>query len=71
MDRPVLYINACVRKESRTRKLAEELLKKLREPFEEVCLEDVVFPVVNEDFFSKRDRLISEGKYQDPLFGFA
>ena len=71
MDRPILYINACVRNESRTEKLAEKLLIKLDEPFEEICLEDVVFPVVNEDFLSKRDRLISEGKYQDPLFGFA
>lgn len=71
MDRPILYINACVRKESRTRKLAEKLLIKLDEPFEEICLEDVVFPVVNEDFLRKRDRLISEGDYQDPLFDLA
>ena len=71
MDRPILYINACVRKESRTRKLAEKLLLKLDEPFEEICLEDVAFPVVNEDFLSKRDRLISQGEYQDPLFELA
>ena len=38
MERPILYINACVRKESRTRKLAEELLMKLNEPFEEIYL---------------------------------
>ena len=71
MNRPILYINACVRKESRTRKLAEKLLKKLDEPFEEICLEDVVFPVVNEDFLNQRDRLISQSDYQDPLFDFA
>ena len=71
MDRPILYINACVRKESRTRKLAEKLLLKLDEPFEEICLENVAFPVVNEDFLSKRDRLISQGEYQDPLFELA
>ena len=71
MDRPILYINACVRKESRTRRLAEKLLLKLGEPFEEIRLEDVVFPVVDEDFLSKRDRLISEGDYQAPLFDLA
>ena len=71
MNRPILYINACVRKESRTRKLAEKLLKMLDEPFEEICLEDVVFPVVNEDFLNQRDRLISQSDYQDPLFDFA
>ena len=70
-DSPILFINACVRKESRTRKLAEKLLTKLGEPFEEICLEELVFPVVNEDFLSKRDRLISEGNYQDPLFDHA
>ena len=29
MDRPILYVNACVRKESRTKRLAEKLLSKL------------------------------------------
>ena len=71
MERPVLYINACVRKGSRTRKLAEELLKKLGEPFEEVCLEDVVFPVVDEDFLIRRDRLVSQGDLKAPLFDLA
>ncbi len=71
MDRPILYINACVRKESRTRKLAEKLLLKLGGPFEEICLEDVGFPVVNEDYLRRRDRLISRGDYQAPLFDLA
>ena len=71
MERPILYINACVRKESRTRKLAEELLMKLNEPFEEIYLNSIVFPVVDEDYLSERDRLLSEGNYQAPLFELA
>ena len=71
MERPILYVNACVRKESRTRKLAEKLLMGLDKPYEEICLEDISFPVVNEDYLSKRDRLISEGDFEDPMFDLA
>ena len=71
MESPILYVNACVRKESRTRRLAENLLKKLDRPYEEICLKDIVFPVVDEDYLSMRDRLISEGAFQDPVFDLA
>ena len=71
MDRPILFINACVRGESRTRRLAEKLLEKLSRPVEEVRLEDISFPVANEDFLDMRDRLISEGKLDSPVFDLA
>ena len=71
MDRPILFINACVRGESRTRRLAEKLLEKLNRPVEEVRLEDISFPVANEDFLDMRDRLISEGKLDSPVFDLA
>ena len=71
MDRPILFINACVRGESRTRRLAEKLLEKLNRPVEEVRLEDISFPVANEDFLDMRDRLISEGKLESPVFDLA
>ena len=64
----ILFINACVRRGSRTRKLAEAVLSRPDEPFEEVCLEDIDFPVVNEDFLSRRDRLINERRFGDPAF---
>ena len=67
----ILYINACVRKESRTRRLAERLLSKLDMPFEEVRLEDQSFPVADEEFLAKRDSLIYEGKFDDPMFDLA
>ena len=50
MDRPILYVNACVRKDSRTKILAEKLLFKLGEPYEEICLEKIAFSLVNEMF---------------------
>ena len=71
MEKSILYVNACVRKDSRTRKLAEELLKKLGEDYEELCLENIRFPVVNEEYLNKRDRLISGGDFENDMFGFA
>ena len=58
----ILYINACVRRDSRTKRLAECLLKKLDEPFIEVRLENIAFPVTNEAFLTKRDELIEAGE---------
>ena len=71
MEKETLYINACVRKESRTRILAEKLLAKLGEHYEEICLKDIVFPVVDSNYLDKRDRLISRGDLQNPMFDLA
>lgn len=71
MDRPILFINACVRGESRTKKLAEKMLEKLNRPVEEVRLEEINFPIVDEDFLNMRDRLISEGSLDSPVFDLA
>lgn len=71
MDRPILYVNACVRKESRTRRLAEKLLAKLDRPVEEIRLEDIAFPAVSEEYLNMRDQLISEEAFQNPLFDLA
>ena len=67
----ILYINACVRRDSRTKRLAECLLKKLDEPFIEVRLENISFPVTNEAFLTKRDELIEAGDFSDPVFTLA
>lgn len=67
----ILLINACVRKESRTRQLADHLLSKLEGPVEEIRLEEVSFPVADEAFLLKRDRLIAEGRFDDPMFALA
>lgn len=71
MESPILYINACVRKDSRTRKLAEKLLIKLDKPYDLIRLEEVIFPVVNEEYLNKRDQLISKGDFQNPMFDLA
>ncbi len=71
MDRPILYVNACVRKDSRTRSLAEKLLSRLDRPIEEIRLADISFPAINEEYLNMRDQLISEEDYQNPLFDLA
>ena len=71
MEKQILYVNACVRKESRTKRLADKLLSKLGEPYEELCLEKNAFPIVNEEYLNKRDQLISAGDFQSPAFDLA
>ena len=67
----VLFVNACVRRDSRTKRLADHLLAALGAPAAELCLAECAFPAVDEDFLRKRDRLIREGDYGDPMFALA
>ncbi|MBQ6221542.1 MAG: NAD(P)H-dependent oxidoreductase [Solobacterium sp.] len=71
MERPILFINACVRKESRTKRLAEKLLQKLNKPYEEIKLHEISFPVTNEDFLNVRNQLISDRDFGNPMFELA
>lgn len=64
----ILFINACVRKESRTYRLANKLLDSLDDEIKEVRLENVQFPVVDEEFINRREALKNAGKYDDPMF---
>lgn len=67
----VLYVNACVRQESRTKRLADFFLAGLCEPTEEVRLDTIPFPVADAKFLERRDRLVSEAKFDDPMFDLA
>ena len=67
----ILFINACVRKESRTNLIANRLFSKLDQPVAEVRLSDIEFPTTDEDFLKTRDRLINEKRFDDKLFSLA
>ena len=54
-----------------TRKLAEKLLKKIDKPYEEICLADISFASVNEEYLNRREHLISIGDVQNPMFSLA
>lgn len=67
----ILFINACVRGFSRTKKLADYLLSETDERVEELKLREIEFPSVDEDFLARRDALISERKFDNPMFDLA
>ena len=67
----ILYVNACVRQESRTKRLADCLLSELVGQVEEVRLEEVTFPLVDDAFLDKRDKLVNAEDYTDPMFDLA
>ncbi len=67
----ILFINACVREASRTKELADCLLSKQNCPYEEVRLDTMEFPIVNECFLKKREKLIHDRDYGNPMFDLA
>jgi len=67
----ILFIDACVREESRTRRLAKRVLSHLSGPVETVRLIDLDFPKTNETFLKKRDACIAAGDFSDPMFDLA
>jgi FMN-dependent NADH-azoreductase len=67
----ILFVDACVRKESRTRKLAEALLAKMDDEVCHVVLEDIEWSVTDEAYLSKRDELIAKGAFDDEMFALA
>ena len=52
----ILMIDACVREQSRTRRLAEYLLSKLDGDVERIELEKVRFPHMDQQFLNMRDQ---------------
>ena len=67
----VLYINACVRKESRTDRIARAVLKKLGKDFTEIYLPDENLQPLTEEKLEKRTKLIEAGDYSDSMFDLA
>ena len=67
----ILFINACVRKQSRTLRLAKEVLSRLGEPYEEVCLEKLELKPLDEEAYEERNRLVAEGHFDDPCLALS
>ena len=67
----VLYVNACVRQESRTDKIAKELLKRLGGNYQELKLSEQGLKPLSEEKLNKRMALVSAGDYSDPMFNLA
>ena len=66
-----LYINCCVREESRTDRLARAVLQKLGGDFTELNLYEVNLKPLDKKTLNKRTALIEQGDYSDPIFDYA
>ena len=66
-----LFVNACIRKESRTRMLAEYLLKRLDQDYVELQLQKEDIHPLDEESLNRRNELCTQGKYDDPFFRYA
>lgn len=64
----ILFVNSCVRKESRTLRLSEKLLSKLEGEVTEINLEKEGLSPLTEEELSKREDFIAKGDYSDPMF---
>ena len=65
----ILFLNACVRKESRTKRLADRLLSKLNDEVKEVRLWKMDLPIVDEEFINRRSEFAGRNDFSDPMFG--
>ena len=66
-----LYINCCVREESRTDRLARAVLQKLGGDFTELKLYEENLMPLDRDTLNRRTALIEQGDYSDPMFDYA
>jgi FMN-dependent NADH-azoreductase len=67
----VLFINACVREHSRTLVLAKHVMKDISEEITEVNLNIENIEPLDRALLEKRDRLVRERNFNDPLFRYA
>ena len=67
----ILFVNACVRPQSRTKRLAGCVLKKLGGTVKEVNLEQEKISPLDRVTLEHRLKLISTGTFSDPMFDLA
>ena len=67
----ILYINSCVRDESRTNRIAQTLLQKLGGDYVELNLEEEQLQPLSKSTLEYRTQLIGEGDYTSPIFRYA
>ena len=67
----VLFIDACVRKESRTRELAEFLLEHLDQPIEKIYLPEADVPELTREALARRTDACCRGDYSLSEFEYA
>lgn len=67
----ILYINSCVRDESRTNRVAQALLQKLGGEYQELKLEEEKLTPLSKEMLQYRSELINKGDYSSSMFKYA
>lgn len=67
----VLFVNACVRENSRTLILAKSILKDIPGEVTEVNLNEENIPSLNRSLLEKRENIIKTGNMADPMLRYA
>lgn len=67
----ILFINACVRENSRTLVLAKNVMKDMPGEITELNLSFENIEPLNAELLEKRDRLLKDGKLDDPMLRYA
>lgn len=64
----LLFVNACVRPQSRTLELARYLLRQLPTEVTEVRLDALALQPLTKDSLEHREQLMAQGNWEDPSF---
>ena len=67
----ILFVNGCVRENSRTLDLAKTVLEREKGTIQEVCLYPDGPEGLNADKLKFRDELLMKGAYDHPMFQWA
>lgn len=67
----ILYVDASVREDSRTKKLAQYLLSQLEGEVKELKLDKINIPPLNFETLEHRTKLADEMNFDDPVFYYA
>ena len=67
----ILFVNACVRENSRTLVLAKNIMKDMRGEITEIRLYSENIAPLDRESLERRECLTRMGKFDDPMFGYA
>ena len=67
----ILFVNACVREGSRTKRLADHLLASIDGDITEVYLENEHIQPLDRESLARRDVLVSNGELEDDMLSYA
>lgn len=71
INKKILYVNCCVRDESRTHRIAQALLAKLNQEYDELKLYNENLKPLTKETLEQRSQFIENADYSSPMFEYA